>query len=159
MSSMSPERAAAIRFKRGLEARERDRPRYDKMPEHKLMAARVFHQLYLLTIRKRKRAIDVFRDFDLDDSGTIDREEFAAGCKALGMNLGKVAERDASPSHVPRTHVVRGIRASASRLAITTGPTSASYRFIRCGCRRVSQYRSQLPSPFSAVRRRDHARD
>ena len=94
MSSMSPERAAAIRFKRGLEARERDRPRYDKMPEHKLMAARVFHQLYLLTIRKRKRAIDVFRDFDLDDSGTIDREEFAAGCKALGMNLGKVAERD-----------------------------------------------------------------
>ena len=94
MSQMTPERAAAIRFKRGLEARERDRPRYNKMAPHKLMAARVFHQLYLLTIRKRKRAIDVFREFDLDDSGTIDRDEFAAGCKSLGMNLGKVAERD-----------------------------------------------------------------
>ena len=41
-SIMSPERAAAIRLKRGMEARERDRPRYKSMPEHKLMGPACF---------------------------------------------------------------------------------------------------------------------
>ena len=59
-----------IRKKRGEQARERDRPDYSKMNPHKVLAARVFHQLYELTVKQRKRAIDVFRDFDTDDSGT-----------------------------------------------------------------------------------------
>ena len=83
-----------IRKKRGEEARERDRPNYEKMDPHKVLAARVFHQLYLLTVKKRKRAIDVFRDFDTDDSGTVDRAEFAAGCKSLGMDLGGTADNE-----------------------------------------------------------------
>jgi Ca2+-binding EF-hand superfamily protein len=87
-SRMSRTKLDRIRRKRGEEARERDRPNYDKMHPNKVLAARVFHQLYLLTVKKHKRAIDVFRDFDTDDSGTVDRAEFAAGCVALGMNLG-----------------------------------------------------------------------
>ena len=80
-----------IRKKRGEQARERDRPDYSKMNPHKVLAARVFHQLYELTVKQRKRAIDVFRDFDTDDSGTVDRAEFAAGCKSLGMDIEGVA--------------------------------------------------------------------
>lgn len=87
-SRMSRSTLDRIRRKRGEEARERDRPNYGTMLPNKVLAARVFHQLYLLTIKKHKRAIDVFRDFDTDDSGTVDREEFAAGCTSLGMDLG-----------------------------------------------------------------------
>jgi len=87
-SHISRKNLDRIRRRKGEEARERDRPNYATMHPNKVLAARVFHQLYDLCQKKRKRAIDVFREFDTDDSGTVDRKEFQAGCKSLGMDFG-----------------------------------------------------------------------
>ena len=43
--------------------------------------------LWLACDEKKKRSIDVFLEFDTDDSGTVSKAEFAKGVKSLGITL------------------------------------------------------------------------
>ena len=68
-------------------------PDFNLMDPIKLMACRVFHLLYVTCDEKKMRSIDVFLDFDVDDSGTVDRKEFSKGVKNLGIHLSKAQKK------------------------------------------------------------------
>ncbi len=68
-------------------------PDYENMPEPNLMAVRLFYQLHLVLEKRRSRAIDIFREFDDDDSGSINKREFSSGCRALGIRVTKAQRR------------------------------------------------------------------
>jgi Ca2+-binding EF-hand superfamily protein/tetratricopeptide (TPR) repeat protein len=69
-------------------------PDWDNMSESNLMAVRIFYKLFLVLEKRRARAMDIFREFDADDSGTINGREFREGCKTLGITI-KKAQRKA----------------------------------------------------------------
>ena len=62
------------------------------MSDENLMAIRLFYQLHMI-LEKRSRAIDIFREFDDDDSGSINKREFSSGCRALGIRVTKAQRR------------------------------------------------------------------
>ena len=69
------------------------RPDYESMPDESLTAIRLFHQLHLVLEKRRSRAIDIFREFDDDDSGSINKREFSSGCRSLGLRVTKAQRR------------------------------------------------------------------
>ena len=64
-------------------------PDYQNMSEDHLRAVRIFHKLFAVLEKRRARSIDIFREFDNDESGTIDGKEFRLGCKSLGITIKK----------------------------------------------------------------------
>ena len=64
-------------------------PDFVNMPEEHLVAIRIFYQLNVILEKKRARAMDIFREFDDDDSGTINGKELRLGCRALGIHITK----------------------------------------------------------------------
>ena len=54
-------------------------PDYANMSEENLMAIRIFYKLFLVLAERRARAMDIFREFDHDEGGTIDSKELRQG--------------------------------------------------------------------------------
>ena len=82
-------------------------PDFEAMDPVKLTAVRVFYHLYLVCDEKKMRPLDVFLDFDVDDSGTVSKNEFSKGLKNLGIKLTK-KERNAVFKVMAKEGVAKG---------------------------------------------------
>jgi len=66
-------------------AEQQPPPPLELTPEMKAQVDGILGQLCALLYRSRSRMIETFQDFDVDNSGRIDRKEFRSFVSALGV--------------------------------------------------------------------------